>query len=65
MDVKPANKPVTPPSLTPKRAAEPQNAQARQSKLQENTPPKVDNSARKPVINTQGHVTGRHLNVSA
>ena len=65
MEVKSANKPVTPPALAPKRPAESQQAQERQSKSQESGSPKMDQPAPKPVINTQGQVTGRHLNVSA
>jgi hypothetical protein len=65
MEVKPANKPVAPPAPAPKRPVESQQAQERQSKSQESARPKVDQPAPKPVINTQGQVTGRHLNVSA
>ncbi len=69
MDVKSVNKPAVQPAPAPKRPAE-----VRPEPVRDNNKPQ-DNEARKaaqaqaqqskPVVNTQGQVTGRHLNVTA
>lgn len=65
MDVSSVNKPAVQNAAPPKRTAENQQPPERNSKPQENETRKVPQTAAKPVVNTQGQVTGRHLNVTA
>ncbi len=65
MDVSSVNKPAVQNTTPPKRAAESQRNPVRDSKPPENEARKVAQAAAKPVVNTQGQVTGRHLNVTA
>jgi hypothetical protein len=65
MDVSSVNKPVVQTTSAPKRTSENNQPHARESKARESETHKVAQSAPKPVVNTQGHVTGRHLNVTA
>jgi len=65
MDVSSVNKTAVQHAPAPKRAAESQQAPVRDNKPQENETRKVTQTATKPVVNTQGQVTGRHLNVTA
>ena len=65
MDVKSAKQPTIQPASATKRTAESRSPQVR-----ENIPNTAETrhamEARpKPVLNTQGQLTGRHLNVSA
>ncbi len=63
MDVRSVNKPVvhaTPPPKRPEQARpSPEN------KPHTNEVHKAEQAPNKPVVNTQGNVTGRHLNVTA
>lgn len=65
MDVSSVNKPAVQSANAPKRTAENHQPSVRDSKPPENDARKVTQNAPKPVINTQGQVTGRHLNVTA
>lgn len=65
MDVSSVNKPAVQNAVPPKRTAENRQPQERDSKPNENETRKVTHSEVKPVFNTQGQVTGRHLNVTA
>ena len=65
MDVSSVNKPVVKPTAAPKPLTESHQQPVRVAKHAENESPKVAQTAAKPVINTQGQVTGRHLNVTA
>lgn len=65
MDVSSVNKPAVQHTTAPKRAVENQQPPVRDNKPQENESRKVTQTAAKPVVNTQGQVTGRHLNVTA
>lgn len=65
MDVKSANQPTVQPASAIKRPPE-----SRTPPVRENTPNKAETRHAtevrpKPVLNTQGQLTGRHLNVSA
>ena len=64
MDVNPVNKPAVQNAAAPKRTAENKQPE-RDSKPRENESRKVPQTDAKPVVNTQGQVTGRHLNVTA
>jgi hypothetical protein len=64
MDIKSATNPAVQPA--PKRAVEAHPAPARENKPKENEVHKNAQAQQsKPVVNTQGQVTGRHLNVTA
>ena len=66
MDVKSVNKPAVQPAPPPKRASEARPSPERQNKPQESEAHKLAQAQQnKPVVNTQGQVTGRHLNVTA
>lgn len=67
MDVNSVNKSAVQPAPAPKRAAEARPEAARDNKPHENEAAHKSAQAQqnKPVVNTQGHVTGRHLNVTA
>ncbi len=67
MDVNSVNKPVVQAAPAPKRPAQSQqNPPVREKKPEANEEVrKAEQPTAKPVINAQGHVTGRHLNVSA
>lgn len=65
MDVSSVNKPTVQNAAPPKRSAENQQKTERDSKPNEDETRKALQTAAKPVVNTQGQVTGRHLNVTA
>jgi len=65
MDVSSVNKPAVQPARAPKRIVEAHQTPVRESKPHESETRKVAQAAPKPVVNTQGQVTGRHLNVTA
>ena len=66
MDVKSVNKPAVQPAPSPKRPVEAHPAPVRDNRPKENEAHKSASSQQsKPVVNTQGHLTGRHLNVTA
>lgn len=65
MDVSSVNKPAVQHANAPKRVTENQKPPERDSKPPENETRKAEQTAAKPVVNTQGQVTGRHLNVTA
>ncbi len=66
MDVKSVSKPaVQSTQQPPKHTEEARRAPSRESKPPEQPPVKSAQASPKPVINTQGHETGRHLNVTA
>ncbi len=66
MSVSSVNKPAIQPTEAPKRpAAQNQTREAVNKQRVAETPPKAQESKPKPVVNAQGQVTGRHLNVSA
>ncbi|MDO8287404.1 MAG: hypothetical protein Q7T69_20550 [Rhodoferax sp.] len=65
MDVSSVNKPNVQHANAPKRVAENQKPPVRDSKPPENETRKAEQTAAKPVVNTQGQITGRHLNVTA
>ena len=67
MDVNSVNKPAVQPAPAPKRTAEAHPAPVRENKPHENEAAHKTAQAQqnKPVVNTQGQVTGRHLNVTA
>jgi len=66
MSVSSVNKPAVQPSEAAKRpAAQRQSQEAVIKQRAAETPPKTQESKPKPVVNAQGQVTGRHLNVSA
>lgn len=67
MDVNSVNKPAVQPAPAPKRASEVHPAPGRENKPHENEAAHKSAQAQqnKPVVNTQGQVTGRHLNVTA
>lgn len=67
MDVKSVNKPAVQPTPEPKRTVE-----ARPAPVRDNSRPHdyeahkaAQAQQNKPVVNTQGQATGRHLNVTA
>jgi hypothetical protein len=67
MDVNSVNKPAVQPAPAPRRATE-----ARPASTQENNKPQENEAQKaaqaqqnKPVLNTQGQITGRNLNVTA
>lgn len=66
MDIKSVNKPAVQPASPPKRPTEARPAPVRENKPHENEARKATQAQQtKPVVNTQGQVTGRHLNVTA
>lgn len=65
MDVSSVNKPAVQPAPVPKRPAERPHAPVPESKPPEDQARKAAQAAPKPVVNTQGQLTGRHVNVSA
>ncbi len=65
MDISSVNKPAVQNVAPPKRAAENQQRPERDNKPNEDETRKALQTAAKPVVNTQGQVTGRHLNVTA
>lgn len=67
MDVKSVNKPAVQPAPATKRTAEARPAPVRENKPQENEAHKTTQAQTpaKPVVNTQGQVTGRYLNATA
>ena len=65
MDVNSVNKPVVQPVPAQKRQTEARQASAEQNKPKMAETNKVNEVKPKPVVNTQGQVTGRHLNVTA
>ena len=67
MDIKSVNKSAVEPAPAPKRSAEARPAPARDNNSRpENEAHKATQAQHnKPVINTQGQVTGRNLNVTA
>ena len=67
MDIKSVNKPAVEPAPAPQRSAEARPAPAHDNKKpHENEAHRAAQAQHnKPVINTQGQVTGRHLNVTA
>jgi hypothetical protein len=67
MDVNSVNKPAVQPAPAPRRTTE-----ARPASTQENNKPQENEAQKaaqaqqnKPVLNTQGQITGRNLNVTA
>ena len=67
MDVNSVNKPAVQQALAPKRTKESRPAPVRENKPHENEAAHKTAQAQpiKPVVNTQGQVTGRRLNVTA
>ena len=65
MEVKTVSKPAVQPAPAPKRSAEVGANPARDNKPKENVAQHVAPAKPKPVVNTQGQVTGQHLNVTA
>jgi hypothetical protein len=65
MDVKTVSKPVIPSTPAPKRASEQSQAAAQENRPQTNEARRDNPPKPNPVVNTQGQVTGRHLNVTA
>ena len=65
MDISSVKKPAVQNAAPPKRTAENRQPPERDSKPNESETRKVPQTAAKPVVNTQGQVTGRHLNVTA
>lgn len=65
MDVKTVSKPAVQPAPTPKRAIDQAPSPERQPKPQENQQRQAAPVRHNPVVNAQGQVTGRHLNVTA
>ncbi|MES2950923.1 MAG: hypothetical protein V4858_20505 [Pseudomonadota bacterium] len=66
MDVNSVNKPVVQAAVAPKRPTEnQQNPPVREKQAQDNETRKAEPAPAKPVVNTQGNVTGRLLNVTA
>jgi hypothetical protein len=66
MDIKSVSKPAVQPASETKRATEARPAPVRENKSQETEAQKTAKGQQnKPVVNTQGQVTGRRLNVTA
>lgn len=65
MDVKTVSKPAVQPAPTPKRPVDEAQSSERQPKPQENQQRQVAPVKQSPVVNAQGQITGRHLNVTA
>lgn len=65
MDVNSVNKPAVQAAPAPKRTPESHPTQQRENKPHASEVRKVAEPPPKPVVNAQGHVTGRHLNVTA
>jgi hypothetical protein len=65
MDVNSVNKPAVQPSPAPKRSTEARPEPAPENKPPQNEARKPEQAPPKPVINAQGQVTGRSLNVTA
>lgn len=65
MDVKTVSKPTVQPAPAPKRSADQNSSVERQPKPQENEQRRDVPAKPNPVVNAQGQVTGRHLNVTA
>lgn len=65
MDVNSVNKPAVQPAQAPKRNTEVRAQTERENKPKENDIRKEVQAPPKPVINSQGQVTGRTLNVTA
>jgi hypothetical protein len=65
MDISSVKKPAVQPTSAPKRTAEAHQTPVRESKPHESETRKVAQVTPKPIVNTQGQVTGRHLNVTA
>ncbi len=65
MDVKTVSKPAVQPVPTPKRSTDQTSSTERQPKPLENQQRQAAPVKPNPVVNAQGQVTGRHLNVTA
>lgn len=65
MDVKTVSKPVIPSAPTPKRTSEQSQSAAQENRPETNEARRASPVKPTPVVNTQGQVTGRHLNVTA
>lgn len=67
MDVNSVNKPAVQPAPASKRTAQANPAPVREVRPHESEAAHktAQTQQNKPVVNTQGHVTGRHLNVIA
>ena len=65
MDISSVKTPPAQQTQRPKRTEETQQAQSREAKPQATEAKKPPEHQPVPVINTQGHVTGRLLNVTA
>lgn len=65
MDVKTVSKPAIPSAPAPKRASEQSQAAAHENRPKTNEAHRANPAKPTPVVNTQGQVTGRHLNVTA
>ncbi len=65
MDVKTVSKPAVQPAPTPKRSVDQNSSVERQPKPQEKEQRQEAQAKPNPVVNAQGQVTGRHLNVTA
>ena len=66
MDVKPVRQPAVQPTPAPKHTEAAHRDVVRDNnKPSEHPTPKVTQNTPRPVVNTQGQQTGRHLNVSA
>lgn len=66
MDVSSVNKPPVPPTQAVKRSEPPPEKEPNREAAKK--PPEAQQSAQaapRPVMNSQGHMTGRHLNVTA
>jgi hypothetical protein len=66
MDVNSVKRPVVQPTAPAKRPEPQQQTQKRvEAQKSADTAPKAQEPKPKPVVNSQGQMTGRHLNVSA
>ena len=65
MDVSSVKTPPVQPAQAPKRAEAAQEAKKQEVKAQETQVKKAPEHRPAPVVNTQGHTTGRLLNVTA
>jgi len=65
MDVKTVSKPAIPSAPAPKRTSEQIQAATHENRPKTNEVHRTNPVKPNPVVNTQGQVTGRHLNVTA
>lgn len=65
MDISSVVKPAAQTVATHKAKPESQQTPPPENKASQNAAANAASATTRPVVNTQGHVTGRHLNVSA